>query len=146
MAPVTLTTQPDRSRSRLRLIGGERRHAARRPAPATEEGADASVAMAGANASVLIAGADAPRRARMMEELRGLLPGGTPFEEASETWQVLAKAGKSAMVILTGELGDVSAQGLMRVLSRRYPLLPVIALGAGHGATDDDRAGIASLR
>lgn len=141
MAPVTLTPKPDRSRSRLRLIAGERRQAARRFAPAAEEGASAST-----DASVLVAGIDASRRGRMMEELRGLLPGGTPFEEASETWQVLAKAPTSRLVILTGELGDVSMQGLMRVLSRRYPLLPVIALGAGRGAEDDDRAGIASLR
>jgi hypothetical protein len=137
MAPVTLTPKPHRPRSRLRLVPGERRQAgAGRLAEAPDGSADASV---------LIAGADASSRARMIEELRGLLPDGTPFAEASETWQVLTKASTSRMVILTGELGDISARGLMRVLSRRYPLLPVVALGDAGYPGDGDKPGIASL-
>jgi hypothetical protein len=85
--------------------------------------------------TVLVAGEESSRRAKMLEELRGLLPGGTLFVEARETWQVLARAADSRMVILTGDLGDISAQGLMRVLSRRHPLLPVIALGLARRST-----------
>jgi hypothetical protein len=81
----------------------------------------------------------------MLGELRGLLPEGTSFAEACETWQVLARAGESRMVILTGDLGDISARGLMRVLSRRYPMLPVIAMsGLRHGMAAGD-VGVASL-
>lgn len=98
-----------------------------------------------AAASVLVVGDDPERRAQMLSELRGLLPDGTPFEEAAETWQTIARAAGTRMVVLTGDLGDISAQGLMRVLSRRYPLLPVIALGAHSRATPAGSLGAASL-
>lgn len=78
---------------------------------------------------VLVAGSDEAARSGMLEQLRGLLPHGTRFVEARETWQVVAQASDSRMVVLTGDLQDLSARGLMRVLSRRHPLLPVIALG-----------------
>lgn len=84
---------------------------------------------------VLVVGGDASNRARIREQLRALFPQDTAFAEADETWEVVAQAGHSRMVVLTGDLGDLTARGLMRVLSRRHPLLPVIALGdRAHGA------------
>jgi hypothetical protein len=81
----------------------------------------------------------------MLQQLRGLLPDGTPFVEARETWEVVAQAPDSQMVVLTGDLGDLSARGLMRVLSRRHPLLPVIALGGCTGGAAAPELGVASL-
>lgn len=79
---------------------------------------------------MLVAGADPRARERMLGELRSLLPEETPFVEAREVWEVLASAVGSRMVVLTGDLRDVSAESLMRVLGRRYPTLPVVSLRA----------------
>jgi CheY-like chemotaxis protein len=134
MSSATSIDLPPRSRPSLRLVGsvGADRHSRRvraeelaAAAPRTPLGQEP-----GGTASVLVVGDDPERRAEMLSELRGLLPEGTPFEEAAETWQTIARAAGTRMVVLTGDLGDISAQGLMRVLSRRYPLLPVIAIGA----------------
>ncbi len=65
----------------------------------------------------------------MLAELRGLLPAGTRFVEAGETWEALAHTDGSRMVVLTGGIGEVSTHSLMRILSRRHPTLPVIAVG-----------------
>jgi hypothetical protein len=132
----TITTDPGRrSRPRLRLLRDD--HKARpcsgQDAPQPEP------------ATVLVAGAQAAARAKMLLQLRELLPEGTPFVEADETWEVVAQAASSRLVVLTGDLGDLSARGLMRVLSRRHPLLPVISVG---GCTDGAAApeiGAASL-
>ncbi len=78
---------------------------------------------------VLVASADPRARARMLEELRSLLPDGTLFVEAEATWEVIARAPDSAMVVLAGDLGEVSAASLMRTLARRDPALPVLAVG-----------------
>jgi hypothetical protein len=78
---------------------------------------------------VLVAGADATARARMLAELRSLLPPGTRFMEASETWELVARAAGSSMVVLTGDLGGAPAATLLRLLSRRNPALPVLAVG-----------------
>lgn len=94
---------------------------------------------------VLVVGARRAARAKMLRQLRELLPEDTPFVEARETWEVVAQAPSSRLVVLTGDLSDLSARGLMRVLSRRHPLLPVIAVG---GCTDEavaSQAGVASL-
>ncbi len=65
----------------------------------------------------------------MLDDLRGLLPASTRFLEARETWEVIARAAGSRMVVLAGDLGDVSAESLVRVLGRRHPTLPVLAVG-----------------
>lgn len=78
---------------------------------------------------VLVAGADAPTRARMLAELRSVLPEGTHFVEASETWEVVARAADSRMVVLAGDLGEASSSSLLRLLARRNPALPVLAVG-----------------
>lgn len=126
---------------------------ARRPYPLRDEDDPQAASVAAADgaaaqselAMVLIAGAQPAARAKMRRQLGELLPEGTPFVEACETWEVVARAPSSRLVVLTGDLRDLSARGLMRVLSRRHPLLPVIAVG---GCTDDaaaPRAGAASL-
>jgi hypothetical protein len=79
-------------------------------------------------AHVLIAGADTHARTRMLEELRDLLPTGTRFAQATETWEVIAEAPTTNMVVLAGDLGDVSGDTVMRLLGRRYPTLPVLAV------------------
>jgi CheY-like chemotaxis protein len=92
---------------------------------------------------VLIVGDDAARRSRMLSELRGLLPSGTPFVEAAETWEVLTHTTGSRMVVLTGGLGEISTHSLMRILSRRHPTLPVIAVGSRTRSSQPADAGIA---
>lgn len=129
---------PRRTRPQLRLLrdDGQLR-------PPRHQDAHASVASRpleghSGEAFVLVAGADAASRTRMLEHLRKLFPKGTEFAEAGETWEVVAQAGDSRMVVLTGDLGDLTARGLMRVLSRRHPLLPVIALGdRAHGGAPE---------
>ena len=79
-------------------------------------------------AHVLVAGVDAGTRSRMLDELRDLLPAGTRFLEAGETWEVIARASTSNMVVLAGDLGDISPDSLMRLLGRRHPTLPVLAV------------------
>ncbi|MGH2911261.1 MAG: hypothetical protein ACRDJ3_02170 [Solirubrobacteraceae bacterium] len=94
-------------------------------------------------AHVLVAGTDAVVRTRMLEELRDLLPVGTPFAQASETWEVIAGAPASSMVVLAGDLSDVSSGAVMRLLARRYPTLPVLAVAEktpAHPAADVDVA------
>jgi hypothetical protein len=78
---------------------------------------------------VLVAGADAPARSRMLAELRSLLPPDTRFVEAGETWEVVARAAGSRMVVLAGDLGEMSCASLLRLLARRNPQLPVLAVG-----------------
>jgi hypothetical protein len=79
---------------------------------------------------VLVAGGDARARERMLVELRSLLPAGTRFVEAGETWELVARAAGSRMVVLTGDLGEVSADSALRLLARRNPSLPVLAVGS----------------
>jgi hypothetical protein len=78
---------------------------------------------------VLVAGADAAIRARMLAELRSILPQGTCFVEAGETWELVARAPGSRMVVLAGDLGEASCSSLLRLLARRNPTLPVLAVG-----------------
>jgi len=83
---------------------------------------------------VLVVGADALVRRRMLDELRSVLPAGTAFLEAAETWETLARAADSSMVVLADDLGELSAQALLRLLARRNPSLPILAVGADHRA------------
>lgn len=145
----TITTNTGRStRPRLRLLHDDREQ--RLPREAQDAHAERPPtadrpAVRAEQATVLIAGAQPAGRAKMRRQLGELLPEGTPFVEACETWEVVAHASSSRLVVLAGDLDDLSARGLMRVLSRRHPLLPVIAVG---GCTDDaaaPRAGAASL-
>lgn len=80
------------------------------------------------DAPVLVAGRDASRRTAMIDELGSTMAPGTRFAHASAFWEVLALAGTSRMVILSGDLDDVPSGSLMRMLGHRYPALPVVAL------------------
>jgi hypothetical protein len=80
-------------------------------------------------AHVLVAGGASSARARMLGELRNLLPESTRYMEARETWEVLARAPSSRMVVLTDDLGDVSTESIVRLLGRRHPTLPVLTVG-----------------
>jgi hypothetical protein len=78
---------------------------------------------------VLVVGAEAVVRARMLAELRDALPTGTRFLEAQETWEVLARATSSQMVVLVDDLVELSSSSLARLLARRQPDLPVLVVG-----------------
>ncbi|HEU0251156.1 MAG TPA: hypothetical protein VFR48_10570 [Solirubrobacteraceae bacterium] len=126
--PPALADSPLASQPHLRLVGdqpaAEHCTAGEEPGrpttdPDRREGGD----------HVLVAGADAAVRARMLAELRSILPQGTCFIEASETWEVVARAPGSRMVVLAGDLGEASCSSLLRLLARRNPTLPVLAVG-----------------
>jgi len=86
-------------------------------------------------AHVLVVGTDACARASVREDLRTVLPAGTAFGEAGETWEVLASAANSRMVVLIDDLRDVSVESLARLLGRRHPTLPILAVGEQTRAT-----------
>jgi hypothetical protein len=78
---------------------------------------------------ILVAGADAQRRATVLRDLSESLPAETQFGEAGAAWEVLEQAPSSGVVMLAGDLDEVTAESLMHVLGHRYPTLPVVALG-----------------
>jgi hypothetical protein len=86
---------------------------------------------------VLVVGAKGSTRSGMLAELRNLLPAGTRFLEAQETWEVLARAADSQMVVLVDDLGELSSSSLVRLLARRQPTLPVLAVGGVTSARAD---------
>ena len=77
-------------------------------------------------AAVLLAGADPRRRASLRVELSAKLGARTRFCEAVEVSEVLERAPRSSMVILTGDLDDADGESLVRLLGRRHPRLPVV--------------------
>lgn len=122
MAVTPVLSHNQRNRNGLRLVTDVELPPRESGTPANPTGCDEA-------GHVLIVGDSAERRSKMLSELRGLLPSGTPFVEAGETWEVLARTSGSRMVVLTGGLDGVSTHSLMRILSRRHPTLPVIAVG-----------------
>jgi hypothetical protein len=107
-------------------LGAPQRRLSRSPSPRSLAPGEASGERA---ACVLVVGADARARERMLEELRSLLPQGTPFAQAEATWEAIERAAESSMVVLAGDPSDVSASSLMRALARRNPTLPVLSVG-----------------
>jgi CheY-like chemotaxis protein len=90
---------------------------------------------------VLVVGAEPGARTRMLAELHDVLPTCTRFLEAERTWEVLARAAASQMVVIIGDLSEMSGRSLVRLLARRQPTLPVLAIGA----TAQAHAGTASM-
>jgi len=78
---------------------------------------------------ILVAGADPEQRAAVLHDLNEALPADTQIGEAGAVSEVLEQAPSSSVVMLAGDLGEVSAESLMHVLGSRHPSLPVIALG-----------------
>jgi hypothetical protein len=95
---------------------------------------------------ILIAGADPRRRAAVLADLTEALPVDTPFGEAGAAWEVLEQAPSSGVVMLAGDLDEVTAESLMHVLGHRHPSLPVVALGlfADGGPADGRHSGRAA--
>src|ERR1700737_3521379 len=81
-------------------------------------------------APVLIAGRDTARRAEVRRDLSELMPAGTRFEERGTFWEVLVQAPSARMVILSGEVDELSAESLLHTLAHRPPDLPVVSLEA----------------
>jgi hypothetical protein len=79
---------------------------------------------------VLVAGGERSSRAEVMRDLTATMPANTRFDEASDAWEVLALAGESRMVVLSGDLGDLSAKSAMNMLAHRLPEVPVVSLAA----------------
>ncbi|HEX3909500.1 MAG TPA: hypothetical protein VHW67_02210 [Solirubrobacteraceae bacterium] len=89
---------------------------------------------------VLIAGGDPAAREAVLRDLARSLSPDTVVEQAAAVWEVLARAGDSRVVILSGELEDVSAEALMQMLAHRHPGLPVVSLdGPGAGPRESAR-------
>jgi hypothetical protein len=113
---------PSAAQRRLRLVG--------KPRSASGDAhfgeAPQSLEPAG---QVLVAASDACARERMLTELRSLLPPDTRFVEAGETWELVARTPGSRMVVLAGEVGEMPADSLLRLLGRRNPSLPVLVVG-----------------
>jgi hypothetical protein len=78
---------------------------------------------------ILVAGADPAQRAAVLHDLSQSLPEGAQLGEAGAVSEVLERAPASSVVMLAGDLGEVSAESLMQMLGSRHPSLPVVALG-----------------
>ena len=78
---------------------------------------------------ILVAGADPDQRAAVLRDLSEALPNDTEFGEAGAAWEVLEQAPSSGVVMLAGDLDEVTAESLMHGLGHRHPSLPVVALG-----------------
>jgi hypothetical protein len=120
------TDAPLHTRSRLRLVRDT--DACRAEPERSDETQARRTTLDGRVAYVLVAGSDASARSRMLGDLRNLLPASTRFLEACETWEMLARAASSRMIVLTDDLGAVSTESLVRLLGRRHPTLPVLAV------------------
>ncbi len=78
---------------------------------------------------ILVAGADPAQRAAVLHDLSESLPEGAQLGEAGAVSEVLERAPASSVVMLAGDLDDVSAESVMHMLGSRHPSLPVVALG-----------------
>jgi hypothetical protein len=95
------------------------------------EGAGRATCSAAGARPVLLAGGDALQRAAVLHDLRQTMPEGTSFMQAGALWEMLAHAGESSMVVLSGELERVSTESLMQMLAHRNPKLPVVSVQPG---------------
>jgi hypothetical protein len=96
----------------------------------------ASLSRPVASSRILVAGADAARRAAVLHNLSETLPPSAQLGEARAVSEVFEQASSSSVVMLAGDLDEVSAESLMHMLGRRHPSLPVVALSlSAHGAS-----------
>lgn len=121
------TPQASPAARRLRLLPRERHpvvdadqawgadDAARMQSPTPGEG------------TVLILSQDPLARAQVHNELAELMPDAS-FEELGTFWEALVLAPSSRLVILSGEVDDLSPEELMHALAHRHPDLPVVSL------------------
>lgn len=128
-----------RSRGRLRLLDSPAGTPAQSSPPLAGSNAG-DVAVSLEPGYVLVVGMDAFARARMLCELREALPTGTRFVETEETWEALTLAEGSQMVVLVGSPREFSGSSLVRLLARRQPTLPVLAVAGEASPTHPDAA------
>jgi hypothetical protein len=126
MSPLVSTPRPrERShRPALRVMSRRNRADISEPMPA-DMGLN-GVSGGTRAAAVLLAGSDARRRASLRLELGAKLGARTRFREAGEVAEVLERAPRSSIVILTGDLDDADGESLIRLLGRRHPQLPIV--------------------
>jgi len=121
------------NRSHLRMLRGGTRSEREAPGAGPRPASAAPPAVAPQTpperSRILIAGADPDRRAAVLADLTEALPADTQFGEAGAAWEVLDQAPSSGVVMLAGDLNEVTAESLMHVLGHRHPSLPVVALG-----------------
>ncbi len=89
---------------------------------------------------ILIVAAGAHRRALVQRELASALAPETRFAHAGNVWEVLGQAPRSGVVMLAGDLPDISARTLMALLGRRQPWLPVVSMDAPEEQAGSARA------
>lgn len=128
-----------RSRGRLRLLDSPA-GAPARSSPSLEHSKAGDVAVSLERGYVLVVGIDGFARAHMLCELREALPAGTRFVETEETWEALTLAESSQMVVLVGDPRELSGASLVRLLARRQPTLPVLAVAGEASPTHPDAA------
>jgi hypothetical protein len=126
LAPSGAPRSP--SRGSLRLLDGLADAHPQAPAGAERAGKVDGPVPAGAGGYVLVAGLDGRARGDMLGELRDVLPDGTRFVQTRETWEALTLAEGSKMVVLADDLVDLSGPSVVRLLARRQPNLPVLAV------------------
>jgi hypothetical protein len=132
-----LSTSNDRrvgaGRPPLRLLRSNSPAVQWRPRASSESRSDAksrsSAGIRTGRSRILVASADPERRAAVLRDLSEALPADTQFGEAGAAWEVLKQAPSSGVVMLAGDLQEVTAESLMHVLGDRHPSLPVVALG-----------------
>jgi hypothetical protein len=144
MSPVTSSRvhQARAQRPHLRMLRGARQA----PAESHDESRPTPRRQACERPRILVAGADPVRRAAVLRDLSQELPADTQFGEAGMVSEVLALAPFSGVVMLAGELDDLSAESLMQVLGDRHPSLPVVALGIFAGSEPAQTANSAAYR
>ncbi|HXA55249.1 MAG TPA: hypothetical protein VNV37_10305 [Solirubrobacteraceae bacterium] len=77
---------------------------------------------------ILVAGADPAQRAAVLHDLSETLPASAQIGEACAVAEVLERASSSSVVMLAGDIGELSAESMMQLLGDRHPGLPVVAL------------------
>jgi hypothetical protein len=77
---------------------------------------------------VLIAAGSESDRRQMLRDFSASMPASTVFEETGQIAEVLERAPRSSVVILGGELEQLPAPSVMRMLGHRHPDVPVVCL------------------